>query len=64
MTITDYKIISKNQVIIKSPSGIEVLKKVKKNTKGYYVNGGYWYYSSRLYLLNYESRLKEVLENE
>ena len=61
-TIFDYKIISKDQVIIKSPGGIEVLKKVKKNTKGYYVNGGYWYYASRLYLANYESRIKDFKE--
>ena len=52
----EYKIISDEEVTILTPTKVRVMKKVKKDKNGYYVRGGYWYPSYKLYLKDYEKK--------
>lgn len=63
-TISDYLIISDNQVIKKTQAGVEVLKLVKKDDKGFYVRGRFYDGEpSKIYLEDFENRLKVKKSN-
>jgi len=59
----DYKIYSDNEVVrLDYCDNLPRIKKVYKNSKGYYIKGQPYWEVSSIYLRNYEERLKQFKE--
>ena len=60
----DYKIYSDNEVVrLDYCDNLHRIKKVYKNSKGYYIKGQTYWEVSSIYLRNYEERLKQFKES-
>ena len=59
----DYKIYSDNEIVrLDYCDKLPRIKKVYKNSKGYYIKGQPYWEVSSIYLRNYEERLKQFKE--
>lgn len=59
-----YKIYSDTQVVrLDYCDDLPRIKKVYKNTKGYYIKGQSYWEPASIYLRNYEARLEEYKKN-